>query len=128
MSNFSEKFLFFLKRIGGIFFDVFSSIGEIVLFFMESLKYLFTGKFYPKIFFLQLIKIGYNSLPVVGLTSIFTGMVLALQSYTGFSRFSAESAIPNVVVLSITRELAPVLAGLMVAGRSGVTIRQKLEQ
>ena len=51
MSNFSEKFLFFFKKIGGIFFDVFSSIGEIVFFFMESLKYLFTGKFYPKIFF-----------------------------------------------------------------------------
>jgi hypothetical protein len=45
------------------------------------------------------------------LTAIFTGMVLALQSYTGFARFSAESAIPNVVVVSLTRELGPVLAG-----------------
>ena len=53
-------------------------------------------------------------------------MVLALQSYTGFSRFSAESAIPNVVVLSITRELAPVLAGLMVAGRSGAAIAAEI--
>ena len=64
----------------------------------------------------QLIDIGYYSLPVVGLTAIFTGMVLALQSYTGFARFSAESAIANVVVVSLTRELGPVLAGLMVAG------------
>jgi phospholipid/cholesterol/gamma-HCH transport system permease protein len=64
-----------------------------------------------------MIEIGYYSLPVVGLTAMFTGMVLALQSYTGFARFSAESAIPNVVVVSITRELGPVLAGLMVAGR-----------
>ena len=53
-------------------------------------------------------------------------MVLALQSYTGFSRFSAESAIPNVVVLSITRELAPVLAGLMVAGRAGAAIAAEI--
>ena len=53
-------------------------------------------------------------------------MVLALQSYTGFSRFSAESAIPNVVVLSITRELAPALAGLMVAGRSGAAIAAEI--
>ena len=45
-----------------------------------------------------MLEIGYYSLPVVGLTAIFTGMVLALQSYTGFARFSAESAIPNVVV------------------------------
>src|SRR5262249_10477798 len=58
-------------------------------------------------------------LPIVGLTAIFTGMVLALQSYTGFARFSAESAIPNVVVVSLTRELGPVLAALMVAGRVG---------
>ena len=60
------------------------------------------------------------------LTAIFTGMVLALQSYTGFSRFSAESAIPNVVVLSITRELGPVLAGLMVAGRIGASMAAEI--
>ena len=60
------------------------------------------------------------------MTAIFTGMVLALQSYTGFSRFSAESAIPNVVVLSITRELSPVLAGLMVAGRAGAAIAAEI--
>jgi phospholipid/cholesterol/gamma-HCH transport system permease protein len=73
-----------------------------------------------------MIEIGYYSLPVVGLTAIFTGMVLALQSYTGFARFSAESAIPNVVVISITRELGPVLAGLMVAGRVGAAIAAEI--
>ena len=126
MNYLNDKFLFFFKKIGSVFFEVFGSIGEIVLFFVDFVRYLFIGQFYAKNFFLQLIKIGYNSLPVVGLTSIFTGMVLALQSYTGFSRFSAESAIPNVVVLSITRELAPVLAGLMVAGRSGAAIAAEI--
>jgi len=63
---------------------------------------------------------------VVGLTAIFSGMVLALQSYTGFSRFNAESAIANVVVLSITRELGPVLAGLMVAGRVGASMAAEI--
>ncbi|MGZ8997009.1 MAG: MlaE family ABC transporter permease, partial [Rhodospirillales bacterium] len=74
----------------------------------------------------QLIEIGYYSLPVVGLTAIFTGMVLALQSYTGFSRFSAEGAVANVVVVSITRELGPVLAGLMVAGRIGAAMAAEI--
>jgi phospholipid/cholesterol/gamma-HCH transport system permease protein len=60
------------------------------------------------------------------LTAIFTGMVLALQSFTGFSRFNAESAIPNVVVLSICRELGPVLAGLMVAGRIGAAMAAEI--
>ena len=73
-----------------------------------------------------MIEIGYYSLPVVGLTAIFTGMVLALQSYTGFARFDAESAIANVVVLSITRELGPVLAGLMVAGRIGAAMAAEI--
>ena len=73
-----------------------------------------------------MLEIGYYSLPVVGLTAIFTGMVLALQSYTGFARFSAESAIPNVVVVSLTRELGPVLAGLMVAGRVGAAIAAEI--
>ena len=62
----------------------------------------------------------------MGLTAIFSGMVLALQSYTGFARFSAESAIANVVVISLTRELGPVLAGLMVAGRIGASMAAEI--
>jgi phospholipid/cholesterol/gamma-HCH transport system permease protein len=73
-----------------------------------------------------MVEIGYFSLPVVGLTALFAGMVLALQSYTGFARFSAEGAIANVVVLSITRELGPVLAGLMVAGRIGAAMAAEI--
>ena len=73
-----------------------------------------------------MVEIGFYSLPVVGLTAIFTGMVLALQSYTGFSRFEASSAIPTIVVLSMTRELGPVLAGLMVAGRVGAAMAAEI--
>jgi phospholipid/cholesterol/gamma-HCH transport system permease protein len=53
-------------------------------------------------------------------------MVLALQSYTGFSRFSAEGAVATVVVLSVTRELGPVISGLMVAGRVGAAIAAEI--
>ena len=74
----------------------------------------------------QMVEIGYFSLPVVGLTALFAGMVLALQIYTGFARFSAEGVIANVVVLSITRELGPVLAGLMVAGRIGAAMAAEI--
>jgi phospholipid/cholesterol/gamma-HCH transport system permease protein len=52
--------------------------------------------------------------------------VLALQSYTGFARFSAEGAVATVVVLSVTRELGPVIAGLMVAGRIGASIAAEI--
>ena len=60
------------------------------------------------------------------MTTLFSGMVLALQSYSGFARFSAEGAVATVVVLSITRELAPVLAGLMVAGRVGAAMAAEI--
>ena len=82
--------------------------------------------FYPRLILRQMLDIGYYSLPVVGLTAIFTGMVLALQTYTGFSRFAAESAVATVVVLSVTRELGPVIAGLMVAGRVGAAMAAEI--
>ncbi len=73
-----------------------------------------------------MMDIGYYSLPVVGMTGIFAGMVLALQTYTGFSRFAAEGAVATVVVISMTRELGPVLAGLMVAGRVGAAVAAEI--
>ncbi len=82
--------------------------------------------FYGRQLLRQIIEIGFLTLPVVGLTAIFAGMVLALQSYTGFARFSAEGAIANVVVLSITRELGPVLGGLMIAGRIGAAMAAEI--
>jgi phospholipid/cholesterol/gamma-HCH transport system permease protein len=102
------------------------SVGAVTTFATQSVRYALQPPWYRKQILRQMLEIGYYSLPVVGLTAIFTGMVLALQSYTGFSRFSAESAIPNVVVVSLTRELGPVLAGLMVAGRVGAAMAAEI--
>lgn len=115
-----------VRKIGRFTLDFLSNIGSVTLFVLATLKALFSRKFYFKQFFEQALYIGYNSLPVVGMTAIFTGAVLALQSYTGFSRFNAESSIASVVVLSITRELGPVLAGLMLAGRVGASIAAEI--
>ena len=100
--------------------------GAVTAFAARSLLHCFEPPIYRRQILRQMLEIGYYSLPVVGLTAIFTGMVLALQSYTGFARFSAESAIPSVVVVSISRELGPVLAGLMVAGRVGAAMAAEL--
>ncbi|MGY8999681.1 MAG: MlaE family ABC transporter permease [Rhodospirillales bacterium] len=116
----------FLRLIGNVTFSFLATIGSLVQFTGRSLIHSVSPPFYPRIIIKQMIEIGYFSLPVVGLTAIFAGMVLALQSFTGFSRFSAESAIPNVVVLSITRELGPVLAGLMVSGRIAASIAAEI--
>ncbi len=96
-----------------------SATGRLALFALSGMSHLFRPPFYGRLFLRSFIEIAYFSLPVVALTAIFTGMVLALQSATGLARFSAESAIASLVVLSVTRELGPVLAGLMVAGRVG---------
>ncbi|WP_026989067.1 MlaE family ABC transporter permease [Fodinicurvata sediminis] len=115
-----------LTPLGRTFLSFLQVTGRLVIFSGRALSHCVRPPFYPRLIARQMIEIGYYSLPVVGLTAIFTGMVLALQSYTGFARFSAESAIPNVVVVSITRELGPVLAGLMVAGRIGAAIAAEI--
>ncbi|MAS87739.1 MAG: ABC transporter permease [Micavibrio sp.] len=114
------------QRLGARLLDFFEVMGRLILFALTALKDVLLPPYYPRLIGSQLINIGYYSLTVVGLTALFSGMVLALQSYTGFARFNAESAIANVVVLSITRELAPVLAGLMVAGRIGASIAAEI--
>jgi len=115
-----------LAPIGRAFLAFLEAAGRLVLFAAQGLSAIVRPPLYPAILLRQIIEIGYYSLPVVGLTALFTGMVLALQSYTGFARFNAESQIANVVVLSMTRELGPVLAGLMVAGRIGAAMAAEL--
>ena len=114
-----------LRAIGRGTIAVFATIGRISVFAGNGLYHCATPPFYPRIILRQMIEIGYYSLPVVGLTAIFTGMVLALQSYSGFA-FAGEAAIANVVVWGITRELGPVLAGLMVAGRIGAAMAAEI--
>jgi phospholipid/cholesterol/gamma-HCH transport system permease protein len=116
----------FLAAVGAAFLSFLAGTGRLALFAATALATAFSPPFYPRLILREIINIGYYSLPVVGLTAIFTGMVLALQSYTGFSRFSAEGAVATVVVLSVTRELGPVISGLMVAGRVGAAMAAEI--
>jgi phospholipid/cholesterol/gamma-HCH transport system permease protein len=74
----------------------------------------------------QMVRVGYDSIPVVLVTTLFTGMVLALQTFNGFARFHAQNLVGSVVALSLTRELAPVLTALMVTGRVGSAMAAEL--
>jgi phospholipid/cholesterol/gamma-HCH transport system permease protein len=116
----------FLAAVGAAFLSFLAGTGRLALFAATALATAFSPPFYPRLILREMVNIGYYSLPVVGLTAIFTGMVLALQSYTGFSRFSAEGAVATVVVLSVTRELGPVISGLMVAGRVGAAMAAEI--
>ena len=114
------------QAIGHTIVHLFKTVGRLSVFMLQAVMHVFVPPFFPRLIGRQLVDIGYYSLPVVGMTALFTGMVLALQSYTGFARFNAESAVAAVVVLSVTRELAPVLAGLMVAGRVGAAMAAEI--
>jgi phospholipid/cholesterol/gamma-HCH transport system permease protein len=116
----------FLAAIGRVFIDFLDASGRFALFTLTALSHCFRPPIYFRLIGRQMIDIGYYSLPVVGLTAVFTGMVLALQTNTGFSRFGAASATATVVVLSVTRELGPVIAALMVAGRIGAAIAAEI--
>lgn len=115
-----------LAPIGRVVLGFFAATGRLSIFAWLCVRHMLTPPYYLRTLLSQMREIGFYSLPVIGLTAIFTGAVLALQSYSGFSRFSAESSIAIVVVLSITRELGPVLAGLMVAGRIGASIAAEI--
>jgi phospholipid/cholesterol/gamma-HCH transport system permease protein len=99
-----------------------SVAGSIAIFGARGISHLFRPPFYARLFVRSFIEFAYFSLPVVAMTAIFSGMVIALQSYAGFAKYGATSAIANIVVISVVRELAPVLAGLMVAGRVGAAM------
>ncbi|MBQ7660083.1 MAG: ABC transporter permease [Alphaproteobacteria bacterium] len=116
----------FLRTLGHPLVSFIISLGNLVLFVASAVYHALTPKYYVKNFLRQVLEMGFYSLPVVGLTTIFAGMVIALQTYSGFARYGAESAVASVVLISVTRELAPVLSALMVAGRIGAAMAAEI--
>jgi phospholipid/cholesterol/gamma-HCH transport system permease protein len=103
-----------------------AAVGRVALFAGAILGHVVRPPFYLREFGQALLQIGWYSLPVVGLTAIFTGGALALQIYAGGSRFNAEAVVPQIVAIGITRELGPVLGGLMVAARVASSIAAEI--
>ena len=110
------------KSVVNFYIDLFCKIKSL----MSNIALLFYPPYYSRRLCMEMLNIGLTSIPMVGMTALFTGTVLALQSFIGFSRFSASSSIPMVVVLSITRELGPVLTGLMLSGRIASNIASEI--
>lgn len=119
-------FFGFLAAVGRSFLALLAAIGRITIFMASAVSHIFRPPLYPRELGQQLLQVGYFSLPVVGLTAIFTGGALALQIYSGGSRFNAESVVPSIVAIGMVRELGPVLGGLMVAGRVSSSIAAEM--
>jgi phospholipid/cholesterol/gamma-HCH transport system permease protein len=115
-----------LERIGTRSLRLFEEVGRFFYILHTTIYWTFRRPFDAKQWVRQMVRVGVDSIPVVGLTAMFTGMVMALQTYRGFERFHAEGYVASVVALSLTRELAPVLAALMIAGRIGSSLAAEL--
>ena len=116
----------FFQAIGQMTLLAFREIGAISLFTSRGLFGWVAGPFYWRAIGVSLMRIGFNSLPIVGITAIFTGAALALNIYDGSARFNAETFLPQILGVSIVRELGPGFAALMVAGRSSSAMAAEL--
>jgi phospholipid/cholesterol/gamma-HCH transport system permease protein len=116
----------FFARVGRAVLGLLAAIGRLTRFTAGALAAVVSPPIYGRLIGQQIMRIGYFSLPVVGLTALSTGAVLALQIYLGGNRYGAEAIVPQIVVLGITRELGPVIAGLMVAGRVAAAIAAEI--
>ena len=115
-----------LAHLGHAVLSGLAALGRVSRFAASTIAHLVRPPFYWREFLHACLQIGWLSLPVVGMTAIFTGGALALQIYAGGSRFNAESVVPQIVALGITRELGPVLGALMVAARVASSIAAEI--
>lgn len=115
-----------LEAIGRVLLHVLEELGRFFQMMGQSVVWAVRPPYDVPELFRQMVRVGVDSIPVVFLTTLFTGMVLALQTFHGFARFHAEGFVGSVVALSLTRELAPVLTALMVTGRVGSAMAAEL--
>ncbi|MBI1250335.1 MAG: MlaE family lipid ABC transporter permease subunit [Alphaproteobacteria bacterium] len=115
-----------IRQVGRGVIALLRESGRFATFVAQAIASVFTPPLYLSQLARQALSIGYFSLPLIGLTAVFIGAALALNIYTGGARFNAEQFVPNIVVLGITRELGPVLAGLMLAGRVSAGIAAEI--
>jgi phospholipid/cholesterol/gamma-HCH transport system permease protein len=112
----------FLERLGSFSLDLFQRIGELWLLFVRTVKSCRQAFANRKLIVIQMVEIGVNTVPLVAIMVFFTGMVIAVQTGYQAVRFHLEGMVGPIVGLSLTRELGPVMTGVIVAGRVGAAI------
>src|SRR5881409_3218129 len=115
-----------LERIGRVFLRLFEETGLWFGMLGRTFLWTFRPPFEGGEWLRQMVRVGVDSIPVVFLTTMFTGMVMALQTYIGFHRVHAENFVGSVVALAMLRDLSPVLVGLMVTGRVGSSMAAEI--
>ncbi len=114
------------QLVGRVTLGLFAEIGRLAVFAGRVKIAAVTPRWYGGEILRQMVRIGFYSLPVVGLAAVFIGAALALNIYEGGSRYGAEQFVPNIVVLGISRELGATITGLMLAGRVSAGIAAEI--
>lgn len=112
--------------VGNFVLDGIEELGQIAIMTVQSVVWLVRPPYRFSVFFDALYSFGIGSLFIVLFTGVFSGLVMSYQFYIGFSTFNAETMVGGTVALSLSRELAPVLTGLMVAGRTGSSMTTEI--
>lgn len=115
----------YLEKIGRSVLGFFENFGAVMMLIYETICQL---KHPPNIkhIIVQMAHLGVDSLPIVTLTILFTGMVITLQTANEFIKYGAQSTVGGIVAISMGRELAPVLTGVVAAGRVGAAITAEI--
>ncbi len=115
-----------IANLGAFTMSRVAGIGDVTLFSLKTLAWLFLRRQRRDVLLPNFYQIGVMSLPVVALTGLFIGMVLAVQSFAQFKALGLETRLGSVINLSLVRELGPVLAATMLAGRVGSAMAAEL--
>jgi phospholipid/cholesterol/gamma-HCH transport system permease protein len=122
----TDNFIRFTEGIGKIVIKNVSGLGLICRYILSFFYWAVRPPYRAKLFFEQMHFIGNKSLFIITLAGSFTGMVMAYQTYFGFKLINVDSLVGPVVAISLARELAPVLTGLIVAGRAGAAMAAQI--
>ena len=122
----TPKLVLWVSNWGRVVIDTITAIGDFALFVFRTMVWLFTRLPKKETIWTNFYQVGVSSLPVVALTGTFIGMVLAVQSYFQFRQIGLETRLGGVINMTLVRELGPVLAATMLAGRVGSSMAAEL--
>ena len=118
-----------VERVGRNTTNQLAAFGEFCTFVARTFVWLFVGTFRwrnIRLMFPQMYEVGVKSVPVVAITGAFIGMVMAIESYTTFKEIGQEHRMGSVINLSVVKQIGPVLAAVMLAGRVGGRLTAEL--
>lgn len=116
----------YVRDLGRYFIKFLLKLGNVSIFFIQSLYHCFAPPYYFGNTIKQIIEIGFFSLPIVGLTGAFVGSVIVLQSTFNNPLMNIEQVLPQIVTTLIIKDLGPILISFILIGKAGASIAAEI--